>query len=395
MQSAVRPYVTAGVVLLGASVVAVTPVALPPNMEQGLERISHAAVGLVDDVLPADVTLTDLENIPYNLFAEIANIPYEEFAQPITTPADIAYTTDTPGVGATPIPDTSLGDVGLFDNVLAYDGNWWIIDAVNVLGTDPGDPPKIAAFFDLLFGNPDIGNSFASLIIPIEEADLPLEAGCPAIAAGGCPDPQELLTGYTESNGTVVPGYFQAPLEQFFSSTGYTFPGTANAPWFNEIPSGETIPPGIPPDTTFNPIPLGPGEYYAALPWSGTTVSLNPEAPLDAEFNYLIQDPADNPIQFPTVTDVETDINGYFTGLNTDFNPFVPGSTCAICDPSTLVSTSETNIGSLVSTSVADLTALFDDSGLSTELTQLIDAGALSSDLSGLPSELSALLASL
>jgi hypothetical protein len=384
MQSAVRPYVTAGVVLLGASVVAVTPVALPPNMEQGLERISHAAVGLVDVGLPADVTLTDLENVPYNLFASIVNLPYEEFAEPIATPSDIAYTTDTPGVGATPIPDTSLGDIGLLDNVLAYDGNWWIIDAVNVLGTDPGDPPKVVALADIAAGDPEVGNALSSIIVPIEEIELPLEFGCAAIASGGCVDAQELLMGNTEPDGTVVPGYFTlTPIEEMFSATGYTFPGTATDPWVNEIPSGEPIPPGIDPDTTY-PIPVGPGETDAALPWSGTTVTLNADAPLDSELNYLFQSPADNPIEFPTLTDVETDLSGLVTGANTDFNPFVPGSTCAICDPSTLLTSTEANLSSLL-----------DDSGLSTELTQLIDSSGLASDFSGLSSELSSLLAAL
>lgn len=376
MQSAVRPRVAAGVVLLGASVIAVTPHALPADMEQGLEHISNAMVRLVDaEAFPADVTLQDLENVPYNLFASIANLPYEEFAEPIPTPADIAYTTDTPGVGATPIPDYSLGDVGLFDNVLAYDGSWWIIDAVNVLGTDPGDPPKVVALFDVLAGNPDLGNSFASIIIPIEEAELPLEWGCPAIATGGCPDPQELLVGNTLPDGTVVPGYGQAPIEDFFT-TGYTFPGTPSDPWVNEIPSGETIPPGIPPDTTFVPIPLGPGEYYAPLPWSGTTVTLNPEGPLDAELNYLFQSPADNPIETPTLADVETDLSGYLTGLNTDFNPFVPGTTCAIC-------------GEPGATSP---TPSFDPSVLSTYLSQLLLSNALPTELTALPSEVSMLL---
>jgi hypothetical protein len=419
MQAAMRPYAIAGAALLGASVIIVKPLAPQPDPEQGLHQISDAAVRLAD----ADVTLADLGNIPYNFFASIINLPYYEFADPISTDGiavgsdgvgAIAYTTlpnDAGGVGVTPMPETSLGDIGLLDNVLNYEGNFWLLDAVNVLGIDPGDPGKIAAFADILTGNPELGSAFSAQLIPIVEAELPLEAGCTAASAGGCPDPLEILMGSTQPNGVEVPGYFSVPLQDFFSSTGYTFPGTAGDPLQNPVPSGEPIPPGFPPDTPTNPIPTDPTAtppvVNEPLPWSGENVVLDQNGPLDAYLTYLTQSPADNPIEFPTLQDVTTDLSNLTTGLVNTFNPFVDGTYCLVCAPfvpgdttnpfTTLLdgtdlsslfdsSASSTDLSSLLDSSTlsTDLSSLLDGSSLATELTQLFDPSTAASDLSGL-----------
>ena len=411
MQAAMRPYAIAGAALLGASVIIVKPLAPQPDPEQGLQQISDAAVRLAD----ADVTLADLANIPYNLFASIVNLPYYEFADPISTAgvADgaIAYTLDDPGVGVTPMPDTSLGAIGLLDNVLNYEGNFWLLDSVNVLGIDPGDPGKIAAFADILTGNPALGDAFSSQLIPILEAELPLQAGCTAASAGGCPDPLEILMGSTTSNGVTVPGYFSVPIQDFFSSTGYTFPGTTAAPWENPVPSGEPIPPGFPPGTPTDPIPTDPSTVVnEPLPWSGETVTLDQNGPLDAYLAYLTQSPADNPIEFPTLQDVTTDLTNLTTATFNTFNPFVDGTYCLPCAPFVPGDTTNpfttlldgTGLGSLFdssSTSSTDLSSLFDSSTLSTDLSSLLDGSSMATELTQLfdpstaASDLSALLA--
>ena len=414
MQAAMRPYAIAGAALLGASVIIVKPLAPQPDPEQGLQKISDAAVRLAD----ADVTLADLANIPYNLFASIVNLPYYEFADPISTAgvADgaIAYTLDDPGVGVTPMPDTSLGAIGLLDNVLNYEGNFWLLDSVNVLGIDPGDPGKIAAFADILTGNPALGDAFSSQLIPILEAELPLQAGCTAASAGGCPDPLEILMGSTTSNGVTVPGYFSVPIQDFFSSTGYTFPGatSGDGTWDNPVPSGEAIPPGFPPGTPTDPIPTDPSTVVnEPLPWSGETVTLDQNGPLDAYLAYLTQSPADNPIEFPTLQDVTTDLTNLTTATFNTFNPFVDGTYCLPCAPFVPGDTTNpfttlldgTGLGSLFdssSMSSTDLSSLFDSSTLSTDLTSLLDGSSMATELTQLfdpstaASDLSALLAS-
>src|SRR5438046_3820427 len=68
MHAALRPYVTAGVALVGASVIAVTPIA-PPQPE--------ARTANWDVSLAAAITDTpNLFNISANLFIALANVPY-------------------------------------------------------------------------------------------------------------------------------------------------------------------------------------------------------------------------------------------------------------------------------------------------------------------------------
>jgi hypothetical protein len=403
MQGAMRPYAVAGAALLGVGVISVTPVAPPPDPAQGVERISHATVRLAD----ADVTLADLANIPYNLFASIVNLPYDEFADPISLDSvaggAIDYTGDTPGVGVTPIPETSLGDVGLLDNVLNYEGNFWLLDAVNVLGIDPGDPGKVAAFADILTGNPAIGNAFSEQLIPILEAELPLQAGCTAASSAGCPDPLEILTGSTTSDGVTVPGYFSVPIQDFFSSTGYTFPGTEptdpTGTWDNPVPSGEPIPVGFPPGTPTDPIPTDPTAtppiVNEPLPWSGETVTLDQNGPADALLTYLTQSPADNPIEFPTLQDVTTDLTNLTTATFNTFNPFVDGTYCLPCAPFVPGDTTDPFTALLAGSSLStDLTALLDPSTFTTDLSALLGTSA-TTDISALVADLASTLTGL
>lgn len=88
MQAAARPNVMAGVALAGASFIAVTPIASPPD----LPRLTNAAVRLTsgEDLLGSLTSFDPLaslgglfdsgspSNIPYNLFADLVNIPYSE-----------------------------------------------------------------------------------------------------------------------------------------------------------------------------------------------------------------------------------------------------------------------------------------------------------------------------
>ncbi len=173
MKAAMRPYAAAGAALLGAGVMVVRPALPDRDFEQGPQRVSDAAVRLASaDALP-DLTMQDLENIPYNFFASIANLPYYEFSDPINADTiasgALAYTTlpnDMGGVGVTPIPEISQRRHRLPGQRVDYEGGFLVVDAVNVLGIDPGDPGKIAAFADLISGNPEVGSAVARQLIP-------------------------------------------------------------------------------------------------------------------------------------------------------------------------------------------------------------------------------------
>lgn len=77
MSTVMCRYLTAGVALAGAGLIAVTPVAPvtpPPTLHTANFDVSLTAG---DSIL----------NIPYNLFADIVNIPYVLFSKPYSVEA--------------------------------------------------------------------------------------------------------------------------------------------------------------------------------------------------------------------------------------------------------------------------------------------------------------------
>src|SRR5712671_1558156 len=94
MHAAVRPYVTAGAALVGASVIAITPIARPTDTHP-----ANLAMRLAAD---------SIANIPAN---EIQGI--QEFAQAMG-------------------PVASGGA-----------GSWWVVTPTNVLGWDPANPTML------------------------------------------------------------------------------------------------------------------------------------------------------------------------------------------------------------------------------------------------------------
>ena len=192
MQVAVRPYVTAGVVLAGASLIAATPIAAPVQ-----RHVSTAAVrltsgggdilsdlgnlgGLTTDLgdlgnlggLTTDLgdlgnlggLTTDLGslanfgglldsgsllNIPYNLFADVVNIPYEESL----ALQEYAYALGPAGLpGGAPgwIPPGAPGFGDPTDlYTLGGTGSWYMESIGNTWGWDDGNWPQAGRDFEL------------------------------------------------------------------------------------------------------------------------------------------------------------------------------------------------------------------------------------------------------
>ena len=105
-----RPYAMAGVALVGASVIAVTPVAPPPPPEM---RVASAEVRLA--------AAPSLLNVPVNLLIDIINIPHAE-----------------------------IQAIDLFARAQMFSGPWFIVSASNIWGIDPGDPPRFRAVVGML-----------------------------------------------------------------------------------------------------------------------------------------------------------------------------------------------------------------------------------------------------
>ena len=157
-----RPYVTAAVALVGASVIAVTPVAPPPPPLPEI-HVASAEVRLAAD--------SSVLNIPINLIQDIINIPYNE-VQGINT----------------------LGQSLLFT------GTWLLASSTNVWGTDPGDP---AHYYGLanLFPFPAFSNSLAAQITGLAAVLLPINSGCNNV---DCPNAVRALRGILSAGSDLV-----------------------------------------------------------------------------------------------------------------------------------------------------------------------------------------------
>lgn len=242
MQAAMRPYVTAGAALLGAGVIAVTPIAPTALMQAKVEQAVRFAAASV-------------ANIPANLALTVVNTPANELAA-----------------------------INSFADSLFQTGTWWVYTPTNVLGTDPADPPKLksSAAMALPFGPGDqtIGQVLGDQMNIIQEAELPMNAGCTAIPEA-CSDPNAILS-----------NMFQVPLSQLMA--GYDF------------------------GTVINPTDGQP------VPWSNTTVQLDPLAPVTTFVNNLMQTPGD--VKTVSAGDVGNAGSRVLQGLWVDFYPFVPGS---------------------------------------------------------------------
>jgi hypothetical protein len=171
MHASVRPYATASVALVGASVIAITPIA----QSQPDTRIANTAVSLA---------AASIANVPANLTNAFLGIPQAE-----------------------------VDAIERFAAAMESSGSWNESSPNNVWGWDPANP-------EMLKGSIDMGLPFPALSGPLGEhlnwwaaANLPMYAGC----AFACPDPIGMLN--------VM---FRVPPWEFYTGDGYTFPTVIN-----------------------------------------------------------------------------------------------------------------------------------------------------------------------
>ena len=282
-----RPCVLSGLAIIGASVIAVTPIAPPPPPDI---HTASPAVRLTADS-------SSIANIPTNLFYALANVPYNEVR--------------------------ALDELS---RSLLFTGNWFVGSSTNIWGTDPADPGHWKSVVDLLVPFPALSGPAGDQLAMWWAAQYVVDAACDAVTcaplvplqpitgitaldktiwaavilAGGHPfplldnmfkvSPLELLSGYTFGNVVDNSG----PVNSYFGFEG-THPG----------PNGEPL-----------------------MPWSGTTFTLNPLAGWENFFRSLMAPPpslADG-IHIASGLDLGQALAAVLAGLVVDFNPFEPGS---------------------------------------------------------------------
>ena len=330
MHAAVRPKVMAGVALAAASLIAVTPVAAPPDLHRVAAAVRlTSGEGLLDDLtnlggLTSDLVslanlggltslvgdlgnlggLTDalaglnlggLANIPYNVFADIVNIPYNEinaigiYADALGPANQIEYVMN-PVTGAllevapnTPLIGSLAGDIPLG---ISGTGSWWMESLGNTWGWDDGNFGQLLGIANMLVPFPQFETPFA------EELQLLLQAEIVDGGKVGCEFECADVLGY-------LGNWFKVPLTQLLS--GYTYPTVLQGDVGN--PTG-----------------------VDAI-WSGQHVTLNPLLPFESLAANLTGSPANNPIMLPDLGTAITNIVKLSVDLNyQDFNPLVEGS---------------------------------------------------------------------
>ena len=264
MHAAVRPYVTAGAALVGASVIAVTPIAAPtPDI-----HVANPAMRLA---------AKSIANVPVNLIETIANIPANE-----------------------------IYALNQWSAALIAGESWFLKTPTNVWGWDPANPAMVEAAvavlvpFPALSGNGGLPSgglpttsessylggsappgTLGYMLNVIAAAEFPMRENC----GFECPDVLSLLE-----------GWFKVPLSQLIS--GYTFPTVI--------------------DTNDPTYPVA---------WSGQTAApLDPLEPIRLFIDSLMEDPSESEIKTVSLQDIITTAKNLDASATVAFNPWFPGS---------------------------------------------------------------------
>lgn len=289
MLDAVRPYATVGVALVGATVIAATPIQPPHNQT----RSSDALYSLVAATTTTGEACTGYYTDGCDISAEQTYTPVEldlEGGSIWNIPANIVNALIS-------IPRAYVDAVNDLSYSLEVTGSWWVYTPTNVLGYDPADPAKIAAVLNLLIPFEALSNPLGELVAWLAKANLPMNAGCTGTASPAC-----------EDVGAILSGMFQVSIWDLF--TGYTFPEVINPVSDAEGAAGEPI----------------DGEEGEEVAWSGATVQINPLDSVYSVINYLLADPEENAPEAVTLTELVETVSRLGAALWEDFYPFVPGS---------------------------------------------------------------------
>lgn len=309
MTAAVRPYLTAGVALAGAGLIAVTPVApvaSPPKPDFANLDVTLTA--------GEDFSISDLFNIPVNLFIDFFNIPYVLFSAPYSVEGLIPdFTTEeqyTPpqelwpnyaGPFDTTNPDdTFSGALNFLAGSLDYTGSWLESFPTQAWGWDTANPWNASALVDVLTPWARLGpsvedNPIANNVNEWFEAESP-----PA-------DPGNVIF-FHDVIGELM-SQFSVPLSKLTTGDGYY----------------------LEPDNYINHVghgagPLGHGgEPYHEI-WSGTHAQVDPSFGLDAYMESLLQEPSANPLRLPDLDDIYPTLVHLYHAINVDFDPLYPGT---------------------------------------------------------------------
>ena len=159
MPAGITPYVTAGLALVGASVIAVTPIA-----PQSAANTGHRVVAM--DVSLSAATCTTTEGMvcggadapatyPAITASNVFNIPVNLFNAIISIPA------------------AELAGLNLLSKSLEETGSLLVWSPTNAFGFDQADPDKLRAIYDLLIPFPALSSVIGEQAVVWAQANFP------------------------------------------------------------------------------------------------------------------------------------------------------------------------------------------------------------------------------
>ncbi len=308
MPASIRPYVTAGVALVGASVISVTPIQpLPPQI-----RVANVSYNLTAATLPGGAIDGTGDGVACSGYhTDQCDIWAGQSYTPIVVDTNHLAWKNVPANILNAIISVPRAYLDALDDVsysMEVTGSWWVYTPTNVLGYDPADPPKITAVTNMLIPFQALSNPLGEHVSWWAKANLPMNAGCTGTAPPTCKDANAILS-----------HMFTAPIWDLIA--GYTFPALNDPVSDAEGAAGEEIP-----DSEGQPVP-----------WSATHIQINPYDPIWNVINYMVADPEQNRPEKFTLAEVGQSLVRFAKAVWVDFYPFVPGSFLFKGYPYTLV----------------------------------------------------------
>jgi hypothetical protein len=301
-----------------------TPVTSLATIESDFSAINDATglttlVNNVDNLFNPDAAATNLttdlgnlldpsdtsgvQNIAYNLFADIVNIPYyetlaeQEYGFALAPGGSVGGVADWIPPGAT-VADGGVDVVNGQDlYALGGTGSYLYESIGNTWGWDDGNYPQL--------------DGLAHFLLPFQFTE-PIAEQVQGVLQAEAIDGADVNCEFQCASFTDYLGqWFHAPLSEVLSPSGYTYPTVL------EDTVGETSATGV-----LNSGGTAGGDVI----WSGQTVTLSPDLDLSAILTNLESSPTNDPIQFPTLASELLNNELLTYDFNYDFNFFVEGS---------------------------------------------------------------------
>lgn len=246
MPAAVRPYVTAGVALVGASVISVTPIQPASIAERSVTQDYSLTAASSPTCAPGSLSALCGDG------TGAAALPTGLPAAALGTDPSLLYVPINLLNMALSIPAWEIQAMDRFADAMIGTGSWQVWGPTNVFGFDEWDPPKLQGFIDMLMPIKPFSSVIGEDLSWWARANLPMNSGCAALP-GACPD-----------LGGLLGSMFKVSLLDLYQ--GYTFPAAGE--------EGSTNP--------FTGEPVS---------WAGQTVKLEPFGAFTSMWDYLTAPP--------------------------------------------------------------------------------------------------------